>query len=76
MYSPEAATQPWEWRIDNVLPTFVAFNDVDPLELSGSYRIWYGKISMAGFSECHMMIDSVVWAQYINVTDTKTATSL
>jgi len=31
---------------------------------------------MAGLQshEGHMMIDSVVWAQYINVTDTQTAT--
>jgi len=40
-------------------------------------RIWYGKTRMAGLQsgEGRMMIDSVVWAQYINVTDTQTATS-
>jgi len=39
--------------------------------------IWYGKTRMAGLQsgEGRMMIDSVVWAQYINVTDTQTATS-
>jgi len=32
---------------------------------------------MAGLQsgEVRMMIDSVVWAQYVNVTDTQTATS-
>jgi len=46
-------------------------------ESSSSYRvhIWYGKTRMAGLQsdESRMMIDSVVWAQYINVTDTQTA---
>jgi len=44
-----------------------------------SYRVYicYGKTRMAGLQsgEGRMMIDSVVWAQYINVTDTQTATS-
>jgi len=43
-----------------------------------SYRdhIWCGKTRMAGLQsvESRMMIDSVVLAQYINVTDTQTAT--
>jgi len=54
---------------------FDAFNERDPVELSGSY--WYGKTGISGLqsSEGRMMIDSVVWAQYINVTDTQTATS-
>jgi len=47
--------------------------------ITTSYRvhIWYGKTRMAGLQsgEDSMMIDSVVWAQYINVTDTQTATS-
>jgi len=40
-------------------------------------HIWYEKTKMAGLQsgEGHMMIDSVVCAQYINVTDTQTATS-
>jgi len=39
-------------------------------------RIWYGKTRIASLQsgENRMMIDSVVWAQYINVTDTQTAT--
>jgi len=41
-----------------------------------SYRvhIGYGKTRMAGLQsdEGRMMIDSVVWAQHINVTDTQT----
>jgi len=46
--------------------------------ISSSYRvhIWYGKTRLAGlqYDEGRMMIDSVVWAQYINVTDTQTDT--
>jgi len=34
---------------------------------------WLGYNVVTG--EGRMMIDSVVWAQYINVTDTQTATS-
>jgi len=41
-----------------------------------SYRvhIWYKKLGMARLQpgEGRMMIDSVIWAQYINLTDTKT----
>jgi len=48
-------------------------------EISLIYRvhIWYGETRMAGLQsgEGRMMIDSVVWAQDINVTDTQTATS-
>jgi len=44
--------------------------------ISSSYRvhIWYGKTRMAGLQsgEGRMMIDSVVWAQYINMTHTHT----
>jgi len=44
-----------------------------------SYRvhIWYGTIRMAGLQsgEGRVMIESVVRAQYINMTDTQTATS-
>jgi len=37
-------------------------------------RIWYWKTRMAGLQsgEGSMMIDAVVWTQYINVTDTQT----
>jgi len=52
-------------------PTFTT-----PLPFDEPYRvhIWYGKARMAGLqsNEGRMMIDSVVWAQYINVTDTQT----
>jgi len=46
--------------------------------ISSSYLVhsWYGKTRMAGLQSCKRctMIDSVVWVQYINVTDTQTAT--
>jgi len=55
---------------NNVSQTFDALNEGIPF----SYRvhIWCGKTRMAGLHsrEGRMMIDSVVWAQYINVTDT------
>jgi len=48
------------------------------LSIPLSYRvhIWCGKTRMAGLQsgEGRMMIDSVVWARYINVTDTQTDT--
>jgi len=65
------------WMTAIYWPNFVtlpfdALNEGDPL----GYRvhIWYGKTRMAGLQsgEGRMMIDSVVWAQYINVTDTPT----
>jgi len=44
--------------------------------IPASYRvhIWYGKTRMAGLQSGagHTMITSIVWAQYINVTDTQT----
>jgi len=48
----------------------VALDEKNPFDLSGSY----GKTRMAGLRsrEGRMMIDSVVWAQYINVTNTET----
>jgi len=51
---------------------FDAFNEGDLLELSGLF--WCGKTRMAGLQSGKglMMIDSVVWAQYINVTDRQT----
>jgi len=38
-------------------------------------HFWFGKTIMAGLQsgEDHMMIDLVIWAQYINVSDTLTA---
>jgi len=45
------------------------------LELSGSYLAWETKVAKLRSGKGHMIIDSVVWAQYINVTDTQTATS-
>jgi len=38
------------------------------------FHIWYEKTRMAGLQsgEGRMMIDSVVWAQYVNVTDRQT----
>jgi len=61
---------------NNVSPTFETLNEVDPLELSGSYLVWENYCRMAGLQsrEGHMTIDSVVWAQYITVTDTRIAT--
>jgi len=47
--------------------------------IPSSYRVhsWYRKTRMAGLKcrEGHVMIDSVVWVQYINMTDRQTATS-
>jgi len=47
--------------------------------IASSYRvhIWYGKTRIAGLQSggSWTMIDSAVWAQYINVTDGQTATS-
>jgi len=65
------------FRLLLTLIPFDAFSEVDFLELSGSYLVAYKKTRMAGLQsgEGRMMIDSVVWAQYINVTDTQTATS-
>jgi len=46
------------------------------IPLSYRVHIWYGKTRIAGlqFGEGHVMIDSVIWVQYINMTDTQTAT--
>jgi len=51
---------------------FDALNEGDPS--SYQVRIGYEKTRMAGLQsgEGRGMIDSVVWAQYINVTDTQT----
>jgi len=62
-------------RIFRLLPIPLPFDALDE-GISSSYRvhIWYGKIRMAGLQsgEGSMMINSVVWAQYTNVTDTHT----
>jgi len=46
----------------------------DPLELS--VHIWHITTGMAGLQsgKGRMIIDSIVWTQYNNVTDTQTAT--
>jgi len=53
------------------------FHSTPWIPLSHRVHIWYGKTGMAGaqFGEGRMKFDSVIWAQYINVTDTQTATS-
>jgi len=55
---------------------FDTLSEGDPVELLGSYLVWED-YRMAGLQsgEGRMMIYSVVWAQYINVTDSQTATS-
>jgi len=59
---------------NNVFPTFDALNEGIP----SSYRvhIWYGKTRTAGVQsrEGRIMIDSVVWVQDINVTDSQPST--
>jgi len=61
--------------IGRILPTTLSF-DARSEGVASSYwvHIWYGKTGMAGLQsgEGHTMIDSVVWAQYINVTDRHT----
>jgi len=60
-----------DFPIINYLLPFDAFSEMNPLELSGI--IWYGKTRMTGLQsgEGRMMIDSVIWAQYMNITDTQ-----
>jgi len=64
------------FKICNFLLTTFPFDTVSE-EIPSSYRvhIWYGETRMAGLQsgEGLMMIDSVVWAQYINVTDSHAA---
>jgi len=65
-------------RIFRLLPTSLPFDALNEgVPLSYQVHIWYRKTRMAGLrpGEGRMMIDSVVWAQQINVTDTQTATS-
>jgi len=38
---------------------------------SGSYLVWETRMAGLQSGEGRMMIDSVVWAQYTNVTDTQ-----
>jgi len=52
-----------------------ALSEGDTFKLSGSYLAWKNHSGELPSGEGRMMIDSVVWAQYINVTDTQTATS-
>jgi len=39
---------------------------------SGSYFVWENSMAGLQFGDGRMMIDSVVWTQYINVTDRQT----
>jgi len=59
-YSPEAATQ-------QLTPSMRG-----SLKLSGLYYVCETRMAGLQSGECRMMIDSVVWAQYINVTDSHT----
>jgi len=47
----------------------VVRSEGDSLQLPGSYLVWENKNGWATIWLGRMMIDSVVWAQYINVTD-------
>jgi len=62
---------------DFYLPFFHMMPSMRGIPSSYRVHIWYEKTRMAGLQsgEGRIMIDSVVWAQYINVTDTQTATS-
>jgi len=63
------------FRIFRLLTTALPF-DAMYEGIASSYRvhIWCEKTRMAGLQagESRMMIDSVVWAQYINVPDAQT----
>jgi len=60
---------------NNILPTLYSLNDGDPLELSGSYSWKLERLGYNGVtSESRTMTDSVIWIQYIKVTDTQTGT--
>jgi len=62
-HSPESSSWQHIGLIFRLSPTPLP---LDAFEMSNSY--WYGKTRMAG--ESLVMIDSVVLAHYINVTDT------
>jgi len=70
LYERIRQTPPRNWK-NNVS------QHLTPIFDAAGVHIWYGKTRIAGLQsgEGSMMIDSVVWAQYINVTDTQTATS-
>jgi len=59
---------------DFYLPIFHLFSAVRVIPSSCWFHVWYWEIRTTGLqsSEGRMMIDSVVWAQYINVTDRQT----
>jgi len=61
---------------DFYLPLSHLTHSVTGISLSYRVHIWHGKTRMAGLQsgEGRMMIDSVIRAQYVNVTDTQTAT--
>jgi len=61
---------------DRSVATLQASERQCPVFVVTCYRthIWHGKTRMAGLQsgEGRTMINSVIWAQYINVTDTHT----
>jgi len=68
-----------EWLLlASVSQFYLLLSHLTPLikGIPSNYRvhIWFGKTRMAGLQsgEGRTMIDSVVWAQYINVTDRHT----
>jgi len=74
---PDAAAL-W-WMIAIYWPDFATYlplSHVTP-SIPNRVHIWSGKTRMAGLQsgEDRMMIDSVVWARYVNVTNTQTATT-
>jgi len=60
---------------DFYLPLFHLMPSMRGIPRAYRVHIWYGKTRTAGLQsgEGPMMIDSVVWAQYINVTEWHTA---
>jgi len=74
-HSPDGSSRQHIGRIFRVLPTPSHMTpSMTGIPSSYGVHIWCGKTRMAGrqSGEGRMMIDSVVWAQYINVTDRQT----
>jgi len=63
---------------NNAFITYSQYLMRSMMGIPSSYQvhIWYGETRMAGLQsgEGCTMIDSVVWAHYVNVTDTQTVT--
>jgi len=77
-HSPEGSSWQHIGSIFVFLPTFLLFdalNDGDTFEVSGLYLVRKTRIAGLQSGVSRMMIDSVVWAQYINVTNTATQTA-